>query len=548
NLEANGGLNFGNNSTLIDCDDDGNLFFWQHGGQASPDNIVRYVYSGGSATFAELYLEEGAVQDIGGYTLFTTGPIVYTPDVDGVDARGFEVGQNMDLWLTIDHDIVTTSGTRGIPTLSRIRNYVSVTSSIEGRAVTLLDEPQMFSGNTEDDDYDSDPSGCAVLSTGAVAFYESEANDAAGEAGTEDSILLWSGGAVTIIASEAAIRAADPNSSISTDDTADMRFSDICADDSDNLYVLMFENVTSGDNSAGEEFIFRMPRTSPNTFGAPERIVVVNDGPTGSDGAVALDFDSSANRLYVLRDAGGINQQTEVPVNPPDGTNTGVFYLANPGTVAAGDNALTQAVSGTLIAGAVTPAQTPDTVGMDDLVARSVGGATDIVVSVPFTQYDDMLGGQDGDLVSCDPAAGTASLLMESSTWVSVLDAATANSLVGNVTLEAGDIENDDGDEEIILLVTGIDGEIDADIAESREGIVVVSSDGTTPSLLASQLDLYLELPRLAGGGDLLAFGNAMSFDHDNSLLCILFANQVESLVRIFLGEFTAADSWSVYR
>jgi hypothetical protein len=548
NLESSGGTNFGNNSTLIDCDADGNLFLWQHGGQLSPDNVVRYIYSGGSASFAEVYAEESAVQDIGGYALFTTGPIVYTPDVDDVDARGFAVGQNMDLWLTIDHDSVAASGTRGIPTLSRIRNYASVTSNIEGRVVSLLDEPQMFFPNTEDDDYDSDPSGCAVLSTRAVAFFESEPNDAAGEVGSEDSILLWAGSTVTVIAGEAAIRAADPNSSISTDDTADMRFADICADASDNLYVIMFENVTSGDNSAGEEFIFRIPSTGPNTFGAPERIVVVNDGPTGSDGAVAIDVDNASNRLCVLRDAGGINQQTEVPVNPPDGTNTGIFYLSNPGTIAAGDNALTQAVSGTAIANAVTPAQTPDTVGMDDLVVRSIGGSTDIIVSVPYVLYDAALGGLDGDLVTCDPVAGTASLLMDSATWTAVLDALTANSLVEGVTLEAGDIDNDDGDEEIILLASGIDGEIDADIAETREGLIMVSSDGTSATLLASQLDLYLEAPRLAGGGDLLAFGNAMSIGGEDQLLHIMFANQVESLIRIFLGEFTATDSWSVYR
>jgi hypothetical protein len=535
-FQNNVGNNFGTVGHLLMESRNNDLFICQHGSSATTtvEGIARFDYTAGVATFVEMWATKEQMADTaeaneGGQGEFT------------IDSRAFAMAPNGDIFTSI-------GGLVDFESHIRIRDHTGELSSIGAASLLLIDD-DLAAYNTGDLDFDSDPSGCAVLSDGSVAFFESEANDDLIESGTEDSILLYRQGVVTVIAGEAAIRGADPNSSGSGDESADMRIQDICADAADNLYAILFEEDTINPGVYGEEYIIRLTNTGPGTFSAPERIVAVNDGPSGSDGAVACDVDPLTGRLYVLRDAGNIEQDGEVPVNAADDTNTGLFYLDNPGTVASGDNGLTQAVGGTAIGSAVTPAVAANLLGLDDLVVRRVGGGTDVIVSVPATNYDAILGGLDGDLVQCDPGAGTASLFIEASAWTAVLGAVTPSTRIGEgVTLEAGDLVNDDGDEEILVLASSVEGVIAGDRAEDREGLIRVSSDGSTATLIADQLDFYLRFPRLAGFGDLGAFSNALSFDDDSDRLYIFFANNVESLVALSLGPITAADGWELYR
>jgi len=97
-------------------------------------------------------------------------------------------------------------------------------------------------------------------------------------------------------------------------------------------------------------------------------------------------------------------------------------------------------------------------------------------------------------------------------------------------------------------VVTEIEGDTDADRTESREGIIQIASDGSAATLLADQLDLYLELPRLSGSGDLSIFGNGISVNASNEQLYLTFGNVVEQIVLITLSEFTGVGDWSIYQ
>lgn len=537
-LEAAGGTNFGNfGQLLIECNAAGDLYIFHHEGDTSAEGILRYTYAGGTATFQEVYCTEQQLLD-------TADPLISGVPNFTINGRSLAIGDNRDLYVTMPD---------GEENMLRIRNHAGVPSALFARAQTLLRDDILASYNVLDDDFDSDPSGCALLSTGAIAFFESETNDGPlGNEGTEDSILLYDGLTVTVIASEQQIQGVDPNDAGSSFETALTNIRDIVADANDNLYVLCFED-TSG--AVQEECIFRIPSTGPNTFGAPQ-LVAANggaapgqgDGPGGTDGAVAIDIDLATNTLYVLRDAAALSQGGEVPFNAVDATNTGLFRLNLNTATIPGDNALTQVSSGATIGAAITPPQTPTTLGLDDLVIRTNGGVTDAIVSAPLVGYSAALGGLDGDLVRVDLSSGAATLFCDSSVWTAALEAATASSTVGAAILEAADLDGGDGNEEIIVMASALDGVIDADRAEAREGIVEVSADGTTAALFADQLDLYLVESRLAGGGDLSVFANGIDFDPVTETLFVMFSNTDETLMRIFMGDITAAFDWQNYR